>query len=198
MAAETAVAPSLAQEYRSRLERDSDIRDHLAYMHRRVIGWRFPRVLELGTRSGNSTSAFLAALELSRTGGCLWSVDIADPDVPAWWRELPCWRFLKADDMSEQALAFGPPAVHVLFIDTSHEYSHTLAELRAYVPRVAPGGVVLMHDTEYAYAGGKHARDADPHESDVGRALDAYCAETGLKWENRPGCYGLGVMEIPR
>src|SRR5690348_17788993 len=35
----------------------------------------------------------------------------------------------------------------VFFLDTSHEYDHTLAELRAYMPRVAPGGVALFHDT---------------------------------------------------
>ena len=35
----------------------------------------------------------------------------------------------------------------MLFIDTSHAYEHTLAELRKFVPLVAPGGTVLLHDT---------------------------------------------------
>ena len=29
---------------------------------------------------------------------------------------------------------------------------------------------------------------------EVRQALDAWCAETGLSWENLPGVYGLGVI----
>lgn len=195
MAADLSVATGpLFDQYQLRAGHDTDIRQHLPELHRSVIGWQFARVLELGTRSGYSASAFLAALELNGAGH-LWSVDVNDPEVPAWWLDSPFWSFLKADDMSAEALAFGPPQVEVLFIDTSHEYGHTLAELRAYVPRVKPGGTVLMHDTEWRDG---NLDDAGPHESEVGRALDEYCAESGLSWVNRPGCYGLGVMEIPR
>ena len=185
----------LLAEYRSRQGRDTDITAHLETLRHEATGKVFCRVLELGTRSGMSTSAFLAALELN--GGHLWSIDVNDPDVPAWWHENPLWSFLKAHDLSAEARVFGPPQVDVLFIDTSHEYGHTLDELRAYVPRVVPGGVVLMHDTEYDYENNREMQPADPHASHVGRALDDYCAETGLTWENKPGCFGLGVMRIP-
>ena len=184
-------------EYERRLQAASDIRDHLPVLYGHAARRPGVRILELGVRSGNSSSAFLAALEDSPAPGCLWSIDVNDPDVPGEWHGLPYWRFLRADDLSAEALRWAPESVDVLFIDTSHEYGHTLAELRAYAPRVARGGIVLMHDTEYAFADGLHLAGQDPHGSAVGRALDAYCAEAGLTWENRPGCYGLGMVGIP-
>ena len=31
---------------------------------------------------------------------------------------------------------------------------------------------------------------------EVRQALDEYCAETGLSWENLPGMYGMGVIRL--
>jgi predicted O-methyltransferase YrrM len=86
-----------------------------------------------------------------------------------------------------------PPEIDVLFIDTSHAYWHTLEELRLYVPRVQPGGVVLMHDTELESPDGVGNRPPFP----VAKALNDFCAETGLMWRNRTGCWGLGIIDIP-
>jgi len=81
--------------------------------------------------------------------------------------------------------------VDVWFLDTSHEYEHTLAELRAYMPRVAAGGIALFHDTNViGWPGYQWDSDISP----VATALNDYCAETGLTWENLPGDYGLGVI----
>ena len=194
MAADVAVG-GLQAEYERRLREPSDIRDHLPVLRQHATGWQFPRVLELGTREGNSTAAFLTAVEKT---GWVWSIDINPPQVPDEWHSLPCWRFLQADDLSPQARAWAPPVVEVLFIDTSHEYAHTLTELRVYGPRVRPGGVILLHDTEYGCIGGEHRQWIDPRVSEVGRAVDAYCRETGLSWVNRPGSYGLGVIKVGR
>jgi predicted O-methyltransferase YrrM len=178
------------EEYDHRRGQPSDITAHLPALHHAARGRRHG--LELGVRTGNSTTAFLAAIEAD--GGHLWSIDILAPDVPRHWHDSPLWSFLRADDLSRQARAWAPGSIDFLFIDTSHGYDHTLAELRAYAPRVSPGGMVLMHDTEFAPP---DIDGADPRESGVGRALDAYCAETGLVWANTTGCYGLGIMRIP-
>jgi hypothetical protein len=88
-------------------------------------------------------------------------------------------------------------------MDTSHTYAQQLAELRAYVPRVRPGGTVLVHDTQCVprdnFASDSFIPTPAP-EGPVKDALDAYCGETGLTWVNRdsgPGLYGMGVITIP-
>lgn len=177
-------------DYRARLEAWSDIQGHLEFMREAVAGYAEPVVIELGVRSGNSTSAFLAGA--AGNGGHLWSADRNPPDVPASWRDLPQWHFLQSDDMHPAAAQWLPAACDVLFIDTSHAYEHTLAELRLYVPRVRAGGMVLMHDTHWSAGDGELEDPAGP----VARALDEFCAGAGLSWEDRPGSYGMGVIRL--
>jgi len=43
----------------------------------------------------------------------------------------------------EQARGDG---VELLFVDSSHERAATVAEVRAWLPRLAPGGLVVLHD----------------------------------------------------
>lgn len=180
----------IAAEYRARTGQPHDIREQMPVLY----AWarHATTVIELGVRTGNSTAAFLAALE---GRGRLWSVDVAIPQVPAYWHALPEWRLLVTDDVTPEAVAACPNAADVLFIDTSHLYDHTLAELRLYVPKVRPGGIVLMHDTSL------EKTVFGPPWPDVSRALDAYCAEAGLEWYQHPGTpdwsSGLGVIEIP-
>jgi hypothetical protein len=68
---------SFAAEYEQRCREWSDIVDHLPRLYDEVTRYREPQIIELGVRSGNSTAAFLAAVE--KVGGHLWSVD---PMVP--------------------------------------------------------------------------------------------------------------------
>ena len=168
------------QEYQDRLIPWSDIQGHMPFLADTVAGYEQPVVIELGVRSGQSTSALLAGLA---GAGELWSVDIDPAQVPAHWHDLPEWRFLQADDVSEQAQQWLPAACDVLFIDTSHETRHTLTELRLYVPRVKAGGVVLLHDTEWA----PPSTMLPGPGGMVTDALNAYAAETGLSWSNRTG-----------
>ena len=160
---------------------DTDIRDHLPYLHATARKYQRPRILELGTRTGESTRAFLAAAEIAN--GHVWSVDIEPPQVPGHWWESSRWTFVLGDDMA--VILPQPVKVDVLFIDTSHDYGATIAERYKFVPRVHPGGRVLLHDTEWKAP-----------DYPVALALDLYCAETGRTWRNHPGSFGLGEIEI--
>ena len=190
------VSSSLLDCYADRAARWSDIREYLPFLHETALSCPAPRVLEFGTRKGNSTLAFLAACEI-RGAGHVWSVDQTpcdlDPEGMAPWRHCPRWTFTCGDDMDESVQSLLPAQVDVLFIDTSHEYEHTLGECRAFMPRVAPGGVALFHDTNlHSWPGYRWDSKTPP----VQAALDDFCAESGLSWENLPGEYGLGVIRL--
>ncbi len=178
----------IIREYLRRCEEWSDIVDHLPRLHDEAsIGDAV--VIELGVRSGNSTAAFLAAIETN--GGFLHSVDIRPCQLP--WGTHPQWSFTVGDDL---VLADDlPDDVDIVFIDTSHHYLQTLAELELFAPKVKPGGVVLLHDTELEHPDGAPASDP-PYP--VAAALRQYAADTGATVEWVTGCNGLGVIHIPR
>ena len=160
----------------SKRRAQQDIVEHLPFLYETACRYEGVRVIELGVRRGNSTSAFLAAAY--ERDGQVWSCDFKRPLVPQWWHDLDRWTFYQGDDRPKGARVVAPSGCDVLFIDTSHTYPHTKEELRAYGPRVCPGGVILCHDTDM---GG------------VSRALDELYPE----WVYRLGCNGLGVVEVP-
>ncbi len=182
---------SLKDDYLERAAPWSDIQDCLGRLFRATASYPGVRVLELGVRSGVSTAAFLAAAE--QAGGHVWSVDVAVPQVPMdHWLTSGYWSFSQADDM--QVFPVPPaPQFDVLFIDTSHAYEHTLAELRKFVPMVAPGGTVFLHDTRLEVVEGFGPQPPFP----VATALNEFCQETGRTWTDHDAQYGLGELLHP-
>ena len=187
------VRVTLKSGYLDRLVCWSDIQEYLPFLHEQARSRPGVRILELGARRGNSTLAFLAGAE--EAGGHVWSCDIDDvrryPDGIGPFGRSPGWTFTHGDDLDPAVLARLPAEVDVLFVDTSHEHAATVAECRAYVPRVTPGGIALFHDTKLAgWPGYEWHGDRPP----VWQALDDYCAGAGMSWENMPGDYGMGVI----
>ena len=188
------VITTVHDAFADRLSRWSDIQEYLPFLYEQARSRPGARVLELGARRGNSTLAFLAGA--AESGGHVWSCDVENvlryPDGIGPWRDSPHWTFVRGDDMHPSVRAALPAGVDVFFLDTSHEYEHTLAELRAYMPRVAPGGVALFHDTRIFGTWSEKGDNIPP----VARALDDYCAGAGMSWENLDGEYGLGVIRV--
>jgi len=104
-------------------------------------------ILELGVHRGFSTQTFLVACR--RTGGHLYSVDIVDcpfaREAVKTHQLEPFWTFTVQDDV-EYAKTWNNP-IDLLFVDSSHQYDHTLAELRLYSSFLTEKGVILLHDT---------------------------------------------------
>jgi predicted O-methyltransferase YrrM len=186
----------LREEYLTRCATTSDINEHLPTLFGYVVDCERPDpvVLELGTRSGNSTAAFLYALQI-RQDGILHSVDLDTPGVPdLWFADTTFWRFHLGSDIAGPVMGRLPQQVDVLFVDTSHTYEHTMIELTAYMPRVRPGGVALFHDTQIV-----------SDVCHVARALDEYCRDvqglwhpdTELSWTEDPRNNGLGMIRVP-
>lgn len=174
--------------YAQRTREPSDIVDHLTYLYDQVC--RFPGavVIELGVRTGVSTAALLAAVE--HVGGELWAVDIQPPRIPDTIAEHPALELIVSDDL---AVAASLPDCDVLFVDTSHHYTQTKAELAAYMPKCR--GVALFHDTSLANP--ENAPPGDP-PFPVARALDEWCEAHSQAWTNRDWCNGLGTIEVNR
>jgi cephalosporin hydroxylase len=177
---------TFADEYAQRLASWSDVQYCMPRMFEAALRYPDVTVLELGVRSGNSTSAFLAAAE--KTGGHVWSVDTAPPDVPRHWAGSDLWTFVQGDDLT---LELPATEFDVLFIDTSHHYAHTLTELRRFVPLVKPGGTVLLHDTLLAHV------DGEDLPFPVTLALASFCAESACGWVEHGGPTGFASIACP-
>jgi predicted O-methyltransferase YrrM len=177
---------SFLDEYYDRLDAPSDVQYCMPKMF--ATAGRYPdaRVLELGVRSGNSTSAFLAAAECY--GGHVWSVDTMEPAVPFHWHESGLWTLICGDDL---VVPLPDGGFDVIYIDTAHTYEHTLAELRRFVPLVKIRGTVLLHDTLLEHV------DGDPQPFPVAHALGEFCRETGREWKEHGGMYGFGELARP-
>jgi cephalosporin hydroxylase len=178
---------SLADKYAELCATPSDIYLHLPRFVDMVKASNAQHVIELGTRTGVSTVAWLYALE--QTGGHLTSVDL-DGKPPI--GDYPHWTFIQGDDM-DPAISAGLEPADILFLDTSHHYEHTLRELHTYRWLVKPGGLLVCHDTELPVPEG--APRTDPLFP-VKRAIEQFIRETGFDWFNIPECWGLGIIEV--
>lgn len=194
--------PTMYNDYVNKLMGPyTDIRFHLPCLFETALKYPNVRVLELGTRDGNSTSAFLAAAE-SRDG-VVYSCDVNVPDIPddimSRWVQSRKWEFIRAHDLSlKTEIKFD-----IIFIDTSHEIYHTIQELRKFHMMIRPGGRLLLHDTEWTgmdspsaqWMRGENGKGYGP----VAWALDWFCREhldEGWTWINHPGSFGLGEMQF--
>lgn len=176
---------SLATDYHQLCRTPSDIWLHLPRMVALVEELDAQHVIELGTRTGVSTIAWLHALE--RTGGRLTSVDLdAAPPIGV----HPHWTFIQGDDCDPDVVSRLEPA-DIVFVDTSHHYSHTVRELNLYRWLVRPGGVMCLHDTELPVPEGAPAGDPP---FPVKRAVREFVKANGYDWLNIPECWGFAVI----
>jgi cephalosporin hydroxylase len=146
--------PALAEALGPWAEANTDIHDHLGTLFAETVGARPKLIVELGTRGAVSTRALLAAAEVC--DALLVSVDIEDCsrlDMPE--RFVRRWTFVRSDDIAFAGEPFEafcaarrlPPLAQAIFVDTSHLYEHTRAEIAHWLPRLSAEGVMMFHDT---------------------------------------------------
>lgn len=177
----------LAHEYERLCGTPSDIYLHLPRMVALVEELGATRVLELGTRTGVSTIAWLYALEGK---GQLISVDL-DGKPPI--GDHPHWTFIQGDDTDPEIQKILPRDNDIVFIDTSHLYDHTVVELATYLGFVRPGGRIVLHDTMLRRPEGSPSRPLFP----VKRAIVEFCEANDFAWYEHKDSWGLGVIEVP-
>lgn len=126
---------------------DDDISEHLPILSMLVTEFRLREIVELGTRSGNSSLTLLTAAK--SIGGKVLSMDIQPCEI-AQQRVAAAglkdyWTFWQTDDLRVPDSDI-PQPIDLLFIDTWHTYNQLTAELKKYTPRLRPGSWIAIHD----------------------------------------------------
>ena len=131
----------------------SDISEHLNLLYFYLHSAKPRNILELGTRGGESTKVLEKYCRDMNIVGKSFDLD-AEPD---WLMNSKNWKHFVGDDIhlgatltSTQMWPDGSEFTHLdfIFLDTSHEYSHTKEELEIYVPLLKNGiGAIAFHDT---------------------------------------------------
>lgn len=199
------------KEIRLRSLRSTDIASHLEEIFR-VADAAAPRVIvELGVRQGESTFALERAAR--HNNAYLVSVDVEDCMESSGYER---WIFIQSDDVEfaksypDWAFERGlQPTLDVLFIDTSHLYEHTKAEIQAWFPLLSERGVVLLHDTNLRRIYRRHdwtIGSGWDNQRGVVRALEDFFGARfnerrafeldldGWRLSHRPLCNGLTVL----
>jgi cephalosporin hydroxylase len=196
----------------------SDISDHLGTLFAETVATRPRLIVELGTRGGESTRVLIAAATVS--GARVLSVDVsAAPTlhVPG----LERWSFVQSDDVAFGRDAQGferwcaqaslEPKADVIFIDTSHLYEHTRAEIAVWQRHLAARGALLFHDTNmgggvYARLDGSVSASGWDNARGVIRAIEEFLGRSyderafftdvagGFLVSHRPNCNGFTVL----
>jgi len=177
---------SIADRYQGVVATPSDIQGHLPRFVDMVTLLDAKHVIELGSRTGVSTVAWLYGL--AGTGGRLTSIDLDPaPRIGLW----PHWTHVQGNDLNPDIVASLEPA-DIVFIDTSHLYEQTVQELYVYRHLVRPGGVMVLHDTQLPQPEGAPPRPLFP----VRKAVVEFCEAEGYEWVEYPGSWGLAVIKV--
>jgi len=121
-----------------------------------IDGSNIRRIVQLGHHAGYSTLLIGFCLRNMQARNSLWSVDI-DPAMTAYtqrWLDRSGLNDYVHLDTACSANPGNPAAAaqylggspSLVFIDSSHQYQHTVAELDLWYPAVAPCGIVILHD----------------------------------------------------
>jgi len=189
----------------------TDISSHLEALYVAGLAAHPRLIVELGVRGGESTFVFERLAR--RSGADLVSVDIVDCSTVSRYER---WHWQQEDDVGlgrrfrSWCEARGlEPRVDVLFVDTTHLYDHTCAEIDAWFPHLSARAVAMFHDTNarkvFQRRDGTLGLGWNNHRGVV-RALERVlgiriderrpltCDAAGWHVEHDPTCNGLTIL----
>lgn len=128
----------------------------ISLLHGLVMGNRIARIVQLGTCSGYSSLLIGFMLRRMNAPRALFTLDI-DPKMCAmtqrWLARAGLTDFVHVAELnsldptaSTQAATYLQGTPELLVIDASHEYRATIDELDLWYPKIATGGLILLHD----------------------------------------------------
>lgn len=168
---------------------NADCKDQLQLMEDLVVSTRALSIVEIGTRKGVSTSAFMAGMfrseKLGRVTPHMITIDILDLPIHWWANEYESYiTRIKGDsrtiNIPKEIKLFG---IDILFIDSSHLAEQTKIELERWGEHVNDGGLILLHDNVVCEKGVEvPARD--------------YAAKHGYDYITDTRQCGMGIMFV--
>jgi predicted O-methyltransferase YrrM len=159
--------------------REGDMTAFLPWLRSHARG----QILEIGTRDGASTSAFLLGLEENDPSGHLHSIDIQDCSG-LWRHPHPQWTFTKGNSLTAQ---FRDAAFDLILIDGDHSLPGYIGDLYNAYHWCKPGGLILTHDIV-------PERGHEFYAVQLRERFFQFAKEKGLEHYELPGRYGMGVM----
>lgn len=155
----------------------SDIASHLPIIYAYTILQNPDMIVEAGVRGGDSTQAFAQAMNFS--DAMMIGLDIAHCPGTA-YSNMKNGLLLQMNDLHFPAYyqsngLLNGHNIDIIFIDTSHYYDHTLAEISQFAPLLAKNGFLLFHDS---------------HMSPLNNPTSWYCIEGTIfvgGWDNQKG-----------
>ena len=133
----------------------------MSLLHGLTMGNGIRRLVQLGTFSGYSTLLLGFFLRQMRAEHGLCTFEIGEPlclYTRQWIERAALDSFIRIEHRSsldptapEVAREYLRGAPEMIFVDSSHEYGSTLAELELWYAELAPGGFIVLHDaSEFA------------------------------------------------
>jgi cephalosporin hydroxylase len=149
---------------------DTDISDHLDAIYENSIKMNPKLIIELGVRDGESSKVFSRVNDA--IGSKVIGIDIETCD----YSNITNGTFIKTDDI-EFGKNYSDSKIDILFIDTSHLYDHTKAEISTFFPLLQDKALVIFHDTNlrevYFHRNGNHGYGWNNNRG-VTRAIEEY------------------------
>ncbi|HEY1583848.1 MAG TPA: class I SAM-dependent methyltransferase [Chthoniobacterales bacterium] len=153
----------------------------MSLLHGLVMGSGIQRIVQLGTHAGYSSLLLGFYLRQMQAKQALFSFEIDEPlcrFAREWIDRAGLGSLVRVElrsslDSAAPTLAkeYLGGAPELIFLDSSHEYRQTLDELSVWYPALAPGGLLVLHDTS------EFAVSFDiTQQGGVQRALREWCA----------------------
>lgn len=129
-------------------QRDTDISSHIPALFTYAALLNPKLIVEAGVRGGQSTKPFYKAMDFCNA--TMIGLDI-ESSYAAAYNALTNSLFVHMNDLDfadyYKKSSYHNTPIDLIFIDTSHEYEHTLAEIKMFVPLLNDNGILAFHDS---------------------------------------------------
>jgi predicted O-methyltransferase YrrM len=132
----------------------------ISFMNGIIEGSSVPNIVQLGHYQGFSTLLLGFAMRRMGFARSIFTIDINEyfSNYIKYWidkaslADYICVNTASSDDpaLPKAAKEYFGSEVASIFIDSSHEYAHTLKELRLWFPVLQPFGLMFLHDASVA------------------------------------------------